>query len=352
MNSQPRRRLFTDARDASAQQDDTGSGGNTMARFRITILAVLLVVLSGSAARAVGQVPQVNLILDDGVVLIYKGADHGFKPGDFLDVVRGGQVVGRLQVLEVFPTFTRAKIVGQEKTIEVFDIVAPAAPGSVLEKKEKPAEEKKEKKEEKKEEKPKKEPKEKKEEKKEEPKAEKKEEPKKQEPQTVAVAAHDKFYTISMGYFFLNQDFDTDVVDQPGTLGYGVDYWMRQGDSGAYLVAGYFASNPEIKIATTGAPATIKNKFWSFSLSYVMDSGAPAGKGKSAMYYGVGAAYRSLELDSEGLNAPLLTSTEREVKGTDYHLLLGYRFGNDAELKGLYSFDEKYYSMSLAFSLN
>lgn len=343
------------ARGLLRNQDYSESGGNCMSRLRMFFFSTLLVLMACSAARAVGDVPQINLILENGMVLIYKGADQGFKPGDNLDVVRGGEVVGRLQVLEVYPTFTKAKIIAQEKTIEVFDIVAPAAPGSVLEKKEKPKEEKpkeeKTEKPEKKEKAPKKEKPEKKPEKKEE--TAKKEEPKekKQENNFVPVAMPDKFYNLSMGYFYLNQDLGTANVEQPPVIGYGVDYWMRRGAKNAYLVAGYFMASPEIRIGTTGAPVSVKNKFTSFSLSYVMENSKAEKGSKGSFYYGLGAAYRQFELDSDGLLSSLTSTMETDETGIDFHLLLGYRFDKDTEFKGLYSVDEDYYSLSLCFGM-
>ena len=344
-----------------------------MTRLKILFFSALIIIAACSAARAVGDVPQVNLILDHGVVLIYKGADQGFRPGDYLDVVRGGEVVGRLQVLEVFPTFTRARILPQEKTIEVFDIVTPSAPGSVTEKPdkkpEKPEKEKDDDKDDKKEKKKTKKPSKKKDKdsKKKKDKTSKKKKDKDtdkekaaKKPDTkddkksntfVPVAMPDKYYNVTLGYFYLNQDIGGTAVDQPPVMGYGVDYWMRRGDGNTFLVAGYFMAKPEIRIGTTGAPVTVENDFWKFSLSYVMENLKESKGSRGSFYYGLGADYRSIELDSSGMLSSLIPADQKEETGIDFHLLLGYRFDKDSEFKGTYSVDENYYSVSFCFGM-
>jgi len=138
---------------------------------------------------------------------------------------------------------------------------------------------------------------------------------------------------------------------QPPVIGYGIDYWMRRGHKNAYLVAGYFMASPEIRIGTTGAPVSVKNKFRSFSLSYVMDNSKAEKGSKGSFYYGLGAAYRQFELDSDSLLTSLTSTMETEETGVDFHLILGYRFDKDTEFKGLYSVDEDYYSLSLCFGM-
>lgn len=300
---------------------------------RTWLLIVVFLIAAGARAGAVGDVAQVNLILDDGIVLIYKGADYGFHQGDYLDVVRGGDVVGRLQVVDVYPTFTRTKIIEQLKTIEVFDIVGFSAP--VIPKEEKPKEKPKEEKP--KEEKPKKE-KPKKEEK---PKTE---EPKKEEkkPAFTPVVMPDSFVDLSVGYFYLNQDISTIEIEQSPALMYGIDYWVRRGNN-RHLMLGFFMSNPSLRVATADAPINVKVKFWQASLNYMFDNeGTGAGDGsKGFLFYGLGLAYHSIDIED----------FDEASTGTDVQGLIGYRFNRSTAFKAQYSFDENYYGVSFQLGI-
>jgi len=268
------------------------------------LMVVLSAVIFCIPARA-GEVAQINLILDDGITLIYKGADYGFKAGDALDVMRAGQLIGRLEVTEVYPTFTKAKILSQDKTVEVFDVVAKStAPAPASMKKasdEEKAAEKKDKKEEKKattdkktDEKKKtddkkastdkKKDEKKKEEKKPAEKAEKKEEKKPTEKaetkdEKKAPAGYTpmpKTYTnLTLGYFYLNQDLNIGLQDeQKPVMAYGVDYWMR-GKPGkkrtTSTMVGVVMAKPVIKLTTPSTPVSISTKFLAINANYIID---------------------------------------------------------------------------------
>lgn len=307
---------------------------------RIWLLMFIILIAAAVRAGAVGDVAQVNLILDDGVVLIYKGADYGFHQGDYLDVVRGGDVVGKLQVIEVFPTFTRTRIIEQLKTIEVFDIVGFSAPGSVVNKQEKPKEEKP-KQEKPKEEKPKKEkPKKEEKPKEEKPKTEAPKKEEKKQQTFTPVAMPDSFVDLSVGYFYLNQDISSTQIEQSPATMYGIDYWMKRG-KGTRMMVGFFMSNPSLRVATVDAPITVKVKFWQASLNYLFDNIGQGQGSTGYLYYGVGLAYHSMSIDD----------FDEDSTGTDFQGLIGYRFNKSSAFKAQYCFDENYYGISFQYGM-
>lgn len=362
-----RRRPFQASCKTSLKRSVIVAKSASIGRVKCAFLMVVLTAIFLCVPARAGEVAQINLILDDGVALIYKGADYGFKAGDALDVMRAGQLIGRLEVTEVYPTFTRAKIVSQEKTIEVFDVVAKStAPAPATMKKptdgEKAAEKKEEKKpaakkEEKKaaaEKKPaEKKPAPKKEEKKPVEKAEKKEEPK---PAVVTTPAMPKTYTnVTLGYFYLNQDLDIGLQDeQKPVLAVGADYWMR-GKPGkkrsASKMVGIVIAKPVIKITTPATPISINTKFMAINANYIIDDQGIQPGSKGSYYYGAGVSYRKLKFDNATAGGTLIGINGETNTGTDFNIILGYHFDKKSEFKVQYCVDEQYYSMTLGYRL-
>ncbi|MEW6202528.1 MAG: hypothetical protein AB1546_11160, partial [bacterium] len=66
---------------------------------------------------------RINMLLDDGRILIYKGKDSGFALGDALEVVRDGKVIATLQVLEQYERYSIAGIISKEHEVTVGDEV-------------------------------------------------------------------------------------------------------------------------------------------------------------------------------------------------------------------------------------
>jgi len=77
----------------------------------------------------------VNLINDDGSVLIYIGSQKGIKIGDVFNVYRDGKQVGRIEVIAVEKLYSRTKIlsVAPDEKIKEMDVVefAERAPDEV-----------------------------------------------------------------------------------------------------------------------------------------------------------------------------------------------------------------------------
>ncbi len=109
---------------------------NDMSRLSSIAVALLLLIFSQAA---LGADTRVDLILENGTVLVYKAKEAGYKEGQQLDVVRrGGDVVGTIQIIKVMPAYAQAKILKGADAIRELDIVvvpgtkaAASAPAAV-----------------------------------------------------------------------------------------------------------------------------------------------------------------------------------------------------------------------------
>ncbi|MFA6447852.1 MAG: hypothetical protein WCX65_00150 [bacterium] len=90
------------------------------------IPACVALALACFSASAMAQETRVDLILDNGTVLIYKAKAAGYKEGQILNVVRDGAVVGTVEVLKMLPAYAQAKIVSGANAIKELDIVVSA----------------------------------------------------------------------------------------------------------------------------------------------------------------------------------------------------------------------------------
>ncbi|MFC1474527.1 hypothetical protein ACFLQK_00645 [bacterium] len=73
--------------------------------------AILLLALVGLRTVAEAAEARVNLVFENGTVLIYAGKEAGFQPGQELTVVRSGQTTGTLEVVSVTSNYVQAKII-------------------------------------------------------------------------------------------------------------------------------------------------------------------------------------------------------------------------------------------------
>jgi len=80
-------------------------------------------------AGAEAQSARVDLVLENGNVLIYQGKQIGLKKGQVLAVTRGGVTVGAVEVAEITDAYARAIVVSGAGTVMEGDDVS-AAPGS------------------------------------------------------------------------------------------------------------------------------------------------------------------------------------------------------------------------------
>ncbi|HPN95209.1 MAG TPA: hypothetical protein PLS19_11645 [bacterium] len=97
---------------------------------KITAVALLGMALALFALPASAQGVRVDLILEDGTVLIYKGKEAGFREGQKLNVARGGRTVGTLEVVKLTPHYAQAKVLTGAKDIQELDAVSAMASGA------------------------------------------------------------------------------------------------------------------------------------------------------------------------------------------------------------------------------
>lgn len=79
----------------------------------ILATAIFLVLCVSSRAKEL----KVNLVLDDGVLLIYSGLNDGMSVGDMLSVIRDGKEIGIVEIIEVGPAHSKAMISSQNAGI-------------------------------------------------------------------------------------------------------------------------------------------------------------------------------------------------------------------------------------------
>lgn len=99
-----------------------------MKNAKIQVLtAVLFLALAGFCATAHAIELRINLVFDNGTVLIYQGKEAGIKEGQVLEVARGGRVIGTIEVFSVTSNYAQARIVNGQGTISENDIVIVGA---------------------------------------------------------------------------------------------------------------------------------------------------------------------------------------------------------------------------------
>jgi len=59
---------------------------------------------------AFAQGTKVDLILENGTVLIYGARAAGYEEGQHLNIISGGAVVGTVEVINMMPAYAQAQI--------------------------------------------------------------------------------------------------------------------------------------------------------------------------------------------------------------------------------------------------
>ncbi|OQA90416.1 MAG: hypothetical protein BWY28_00344 [bacterium ADurb.Bin236] len=367
---------------------------------KITAVALLGMALALFALPASAQGVRVDLILEDGTVLIYKGKEAGFREGQKLNVARGGRTVGTLEVVKLTPHYAQAKVLTGAKDIQELDAVSAMASGATETKTESKTEKKTETAQEPAEASSGRkgrgaaatepepaaaaeqaapaaassgssrrgrgaaaaaptEP---------EPAAasasssrrgrggsvaaaepEPAAEPAEQQPQTLA---REPFYSVHTGFMFLKHDLPGNVSDSSGSASIGVDYWMhRKKTENDYIVYSVLYSRPVVSTYYSGQSYRYQLKITELSVNYIRDGLSGIAGADGTMYAGLGVGYRNA---SSKVNASISYDGmghdyKKSMEGIDYHGILGARFTSKMELKLNYCFDENYYVIDAGY---
>ncbi len=371
---------------------------------KITAVALLGMAFALFALPASAQGVRVDLMLEDGTVLIYKGKEAGFKEGQKLNVARGGKTVGTLEVVKLTPHYAQAKILTGAKDIQELDAVSAMASGAAETKTESIAEKKTETAQ--------------------EPAdaasgrrgrgtastepepaaateqaaapaaaksgssrrgrgsaaAEAPAEPEpaaapasssrrgrggssspastseeseaasgEQQPQTLA---RESFYSVHTGFMFLKHDLPGNVSDSSGSASIGVDYWThRKKTENDYIVYSVLYSRPVVSTYYSGQTYRYQLKITELSVNYIRDGLSGIAGADGTMYAGLGVGYRNANskvnasISYDGMSG----DHKKSMEGIDYHGVLGARFTSKMELKLNYCFDEKYYVIDAGY---
>ncbi len=100
----------------------------TGTRRNILYLALFAITLCFFSIEAQAVETRLDLILDDGSVLIYKGKQAGYVQGQELSVVRDGQLVGTVEVTKVMNAYVQAKITSGADKMKELDTVTSTPP--------------------------------------------------------------------------------------------------------------------------------------------------------------------------------------------------------------------------------
>lgn len=102
-----------------------------MGRIRFSLIALVAVLLAGGvlavSAPAAGGELQVGMALADGRVLVYRGAAAGLKQGDAFTVVREGEVIGFVKLVDVRETYSIGVILEQKYPVAANDELRTSA---------------------------------------------------------------------------------------------------------------------------------------------------------------------------------------------------------------------------------
>lgn len=376
----------------------------------ILLTAMIIAVLATAFAAgvdALAAAPRVDLILENGTVLIYRGKEAGFKEGQKLSVVRDGVEVGALEVIKVANAYVQAKIASGAGAIRELDSVAAAseaAEAGTKRGKKGPSEEKAEAKageaagsggEAKVEEKT----------------SEKKSGSRRgrgggeetaggeaaagsgeataaedgskkssrrgrgaaaaatepaagaggetsqgeagaetaatQKPQT---SKGEPFYSLHAGYFFLNGDVPGTVISREPSPMFSIDYWKPKKKGVSYVYSLTYA-RPKVTTRYASQDQRYQLKYTEFSASYIWNNLDSKVGANSNVYGGFGVGYRSAtsEVYCSVSCTGVQPSFKKAAEGFDYHGIVGFRFRKRMEFKLNYCFDEKYYTIGLGY---
>lgn len=95
-------------------------------KFLAVFPAVAALFMLASFTAAQENFLSVNLVLDDGRILIYKGVASGLLPGQAFKVVRDGENIAVVQVTDVKDTYSIAVVMRGGRSVEIGDALIPA----------------------------------------------------------------------------------------------------------------------------------------------------------------------------------------------------------------------------------
>lgn len=346
-------------------------------RFLIPVMAAFSLAIFSVGAFA--QDTRVNLIFQNGNVLIYKAREAGYVEGQKLNVMRGSMIVGSVVVTSLQPTFAQAQIQPGSNAIQEFDVVVPA-PGmprtmpmtpssTVIKKPEIVVHQEKEK--------PAVTPRKRSvpaappeaapesssettrtsnrtsrssrqidEEKSSARSAPGTKPPKIQQPPVVI--RNSSPYVIHIGKFYFNQHIPVgvDTSAKPSPI-LALDYW-RPKDESRNIVYNLSYTRPESNYELSGRRMRSQLEIFQLSINYIWSGFNSNNYGETGLYGGVGAGYRSvsIETDCETSCDGLTQDVNYSISDVDYHGIVGYRFHKNYELKLDYCFDEDYYGIT------
>ncbi|MEW6201996.1 MAG: hypothetical protein AB1546_08475 [bacterium] len=302
---------------------------------RIAPVITVITLMFSFAAEASQY--KINLVTDDGIILIYEGESTGLKKGDILTIQSGDSLapIGKAKVEQVMPQITKGKIIESEREIQEGDVASlETEKTEALEKEEEKPEKKKTTKI--KEEKPAKEtkPKKKIEEKIETGKSKKKEKP---EPTSTKEKQKNPLL-LRVGYFNCGDDCSGDVDLDPG-VAYGLEYQIPVKDE--MRTIGFLYTTMDMDDGTGFEDVKYYqvnfNNIWSSSRKDTRVEGNTL----IGLYYGLGVGYGVIDIGAiEGENETSM----------DVNALAGYRSLNGLDIGALYIIDEKAYMFSLGYS--
>lgn len=346
----------------------------------ILLTAIIIAVIAAAFAAgvdALAAAPRVDLILENGTVLIYRGKEAGFKEGQKLSVVRDGVEVGALEVIKVANAYVQAKIASGAGAIRELDSVAAASEAAEAGTK-----------------RGKKGPSDLSEGKAEakageaaggggEAKVEEKTSEKKsgsrrgrggaatepaagaggETPQgeagtdTAAGAAKKSttpaakpFYSLHYGYFYLSGDVPGDVISREPAPMFSIDYWKPKKKKVNYVYSLTY-SRPKVTTRYAAQDQRYQLKYTELSASYIWNNPYSEVGASSNVYGGFGVGYRSAtsEVHCSVSCTGVQPSFKKAAEGFDYHGIVGFRFRKRMEFKLNYCFDEKYYTIDLGY---
>lgn len=74
-------------------------------------LLTAIIVLIAACAHAADLTARVNVVLDDGTIMLYAGAKKGIGVGDEFEVTRGGDIVGHIKIIRTKDLFSYAELI-------------------------------------------------------------------------------------------------------------------------------------------------------------------------------------------------------------------------------------------------
>lgn len=91
----------------------------------IPVFAAVMFFMSSAAAAQNDGSLVINLVVNDQRLLIYSGTQKGIATGQRYSVVRNGEIIGTIEIIEAKPTYSVAKVVDKKKDFQDMDTLVP-----------------------------------------------------------------------------------------------------------------------------------------------------------------------------------------------------------------------------------